>query len=64
MTTDYIFETFWWVPHILNHSKFDITVPNDIRVRLVLLLTFRGSLLTLKTWLIEVHLLTHDDCLG
>lgn len=57
MPFDNVLETFWWIFEILNHSKLNISISDDICISLVFLLSLHGALLMLEPWLIEINLL-------
>lgn len=59
MATNYCLESLRRVLYVLQHSKFHVSVTNDVCVCLVLLLTLRSALLVLKTWLVKVNIFTH-----
>ena len=54
-------ETFGRSTDVIDHCKFDVTVSDDIGICLVLLLPLESPLLMLKTRLVEVYVLAHDD---
>lgn len=57
-------EAFWWVFHVLYHGEFYVPISYDICIGLVFLLSLDGALFVLETWLVEIHLLSHDDGLN
>lgn len=61
MSSDNSLETFRRIFNIFQHCKFDITISNNIRVRLILFLSFNCTLLMFKPRLIEIYLFSHDD---
>jgi hypothetical protein len=58
---NYIFKPCRWVTHVVDHCKFNIAVPDDIRICFIFLFALVGALFVLETRLIEEHILTHDD---
>lgn len=64
MSSDYGLETFGRVFDVLKHSEFYVTVSDDVSIGFIFLLALRSSLLVLKSWLIEVNVLAHDDGLN
>lgn len=64
MTTDYRLESLGWVFNILEHGKFDVAVAHDVGVGLILFLAFDRSLFVLKSRLVEVDVLAHDNRLN
>lgn len=63
MPFNYRLEPFRRILKILDHSELDITIPDNIRIGLIFLLTLFSTLLVLETWLIKIDLFTHDDSL-
>lgn len=64
VSADYGLETFGRVFDVLKHSEFYVTVSDDVSIGFIFLLALRSSLLVLKSWLIEVNVLAHDDGLN
>lgn len=61
MTTNDGLKALRRIADILQHSKFDISITDDIRIGLILLLALKGPLFWLEARLIEVNVLTHND---
>lgn len=61
MPSDDSLEAFGWVFDVVDHGEFDVTVPDDVSVCFVFLLALESTLLMLKSRLVEVDILTHDD---
>lgn len=61
MSSDNSLESFGWIPHVIDHSKFNITVSDNVRVCFIFLLSFGCALFTFKARLIKVDLFTHDN---
>lgn len=63
MSSDNSLEPFWWIFNILEHSKLNISISNDVRISFIFLLSLDCSLLVLKSRLVEVYFLCHDNTL-
>lgn len=58
------FKAFRRSLNVLQHSELDIPVSHNVRVGLVLFLSFHCTLLVLEPRLIEIYLLAHNDGLN
>jgi hypothetical protein len=64
MTADNSFKAFGRILNVFKHSKFDVTVSNNIGISLIFFLSFFSSLLIFEARLIEINLFTHNDGLN
>lgn len=64
MSLDNMFKSFRRIFDVLNHSKFNVTVSDDVGISLVFLFSFNGSLFMLKSRLIKVNLFRHNNGLN
>lgn len=56
MSLNDMFEPFWRVFDVFDHGEFDVSIPDDVRIGFVFLLTFDSSLFMLKSRFVEIHL--------
>lgn len=61
MPSNHSLEAFGRILYIFKHCKFDVAIADDIGVSFILFLPLEGALFVLKSGLIEVNILAHDD---
>lgn len=61
MSSDNRFKSFGWIFDIFQHGILDVSVTNNIGIGLIFFLSLDAALFMLKSRLIEVDILAHDD---
>jgi hypothetical protein len=64
MTQDYCFKSLRGFLDLAEHRPFDVTVPDDVHVTFITFLTIDGTSFVLKSRLVEVDFLRHDNSLS